>query len=64
MANVCFGCHDTEDIEKCPKVKCAYYGYREQHMEMDDEANAKRTLLVRRGSRDIAMYKPGGKSIV
>lgn len=59
MANICFGCNDVEDIEKCSKVKCAHYGSRNEHLSMDIDANEKRTIIAKRASRDLAMYKPG-----
>lgn len=56
MANICFGCNEVENVEKCPKKNCAHYGFRNEHLSMDDEANQKRTNLIKRTSRNIMMY--------
>jgi hypothetical protein len=63
MANVCFGCHDTEDIEKCHKKDCVHYGNRNQHLQMDTEVNDARDLMVKRGSRDLMMYSVRTRTI-
>ena len=57
MANICFGCNDVGDIEKCQKKDCTYYPDRDHHIEMDTEANEARTRMVRRGFKELVMYK-------
>lgn len=39
MANVCFGCHDVAEVEKCPKKDCVHYQNRDSHLELDEVKN-------------------------
>ena len=56
MANICFGCNDVENIEKCPKKECVHYSNRDHHLEMDTVINDERTRIAERGSAEIASY--------
>lgn len=56
MANICFGCNDVENIEKCPKKECVHYSNRDHHLEMDTVINDERTRVAERGSAEIARY--------
>jgi len=51
MANICFGCLDVADIEKCPQKDCVHYPNRNEHLSMATKENDENDRKIKRRFR-------------